>query len=101
MGAMATPKVDPAQTPTIDDAPAVDPVLGWVIIAWNDPVNLMSYVTWVLQKLFGYEHDKAEQLMLDIHHKGRAMVAYGPRERMEHDASRLHRYGLWATVDRS
>ena len=69
-------------------------------MVWNDPVNLMSYVTWVFQKLFGYSRDKAERLMLDVHHKGRAIVSSGARERMEHDASRLHGYGLWATVDK-
>ena len=68
-------------------------------IVWNDPVNLMSYVTWVFQKLFGYPKDKAERLMLDVHRKGRAIVSSGVRERMESDASRLHAYGLWATVD--
>ncbi len=60
----------------------------------------MSYVTWVLQKLFGFSREKAEKLMLDVHHKGRATVTTGARERMESDASRLHAYGLWATVDR-
>ena len=70
----------------------------WVTIVWNDPVNLMSYVTFVLQKLFGYSKEKAEKLMLDVHHKGRAVVSSGQRERMEHDASQLHAYGLWATV---
>jgi ATP-dependent Clp protease adaptor protein ClpS len=73
----------------------------WVTIVWNDPVNLMSYVTWVFQKLFGYSREKAEQLMLDVHHKGKATVSSGARERMEFDATRLHGYGLWATVDRS
>ena len=73
----------------------------WVTIVWNDPVNLMSYVTWVFQKLFGYSREKAEQLMLDVHHKGRAVVSSGARERMEYDATRLHGYGLWATVDQA
>jgi ATP-dependent Clp protease adaptor protein ClpS len=73
----------------------------WVTVVWNDPVNLMSYVTWVLQKLFGYSKEKAERLMLDVHHKGRAIVSSGARERMEYDASRLQSYGLWATVDKS
>jgi ATP-dependent Clp protease adaptor protein ClpS len=61
----------------------------------------MSYVTWVFQKLFGYSKEKAEKLMLDVHHKGKATVSSGPRETMEYDASRLHAYGLWATVDKS
>ena len=74
---------------------------GWVTIVWDDPVNLMSYVTWVFQKLFGFSHEEAEKLMLDVHNEGRAIVASGARERMEHDAARLHHYGLWATVDRS
>ena len=73
----------------------------WVTVVWNDPVNLMSYVTWVFQKLFGFSREKAERLMLDVHHKGRAIVSTGMRERMEYDASRLQAYGLWATVDRS
>jgi ATP-dependent Clp protease adaptor protein ClpS len=71
----------------------------WVTVVWNDPVNLMPYVTWVFQKLFGYSHEKAEKLMLDVHHKGKAVVSSGARERMEYDASQLHGYGLWATVD--
>jgi ATP-dependent Clp protease adaptor protein ClpS len=73
----------------------------WVTVVWNDPVNLMSYVTWVFQKIFGYSREKAERLMLDVHQKGRAIVSSGAREKMEHDASRLQAYGLWATVDRS
>ena len=71
----------------------------WLVIVWNDPVNLMSYVTFVLQKLFGYSRAKAEKMMLDVHHKGKAIVTSGARERMEYDASRLQAYGLWATVD--
>src|SRR4029079_2193300 len=71
----------------------------WVTVVWNDPVNLMTYVTWVFQKLFGYSHEEAEKLMLDVHHKGKAIVSSGARERMEYDASRLHGYGLCATVD--
>jgi ATP-dependent Clp protease adaptor protein ClpS len=96
---MTVPQVAPVETPDIEEAPAAD--RPWVTVVWNDPVNLMSYVTWVFQKLFGYNKDKAELLMLDVHQKGRAIVSSGPRERMEHDASRLHAYGLWATVDRS
>ena len=78
-----------------------EPDRPWLVIVWNDPINLMSYVTFVFQKLFGYSREKAEKLMLDVHHKGRAIVSSGARERMEHDASRLHAYGLWATVDQS
>jgi ATP-dependent Clp protease adaptor protein ClpS len=70
----------------------------WVTVVWNDPVNLMSYVTHVLMKVFGYPKDKATALMLDVHHKGRAVVSSGPRERMEGDTATLHGYGLWATV---
>ena len=75
-----------------------DPERPWVTIVWNDPVNLMSYVTYVFQKLFGYSREKATQLMLDVHHKGRAAVSAGTREQMEHDVARLHAAGLWATL---
>jgi ATP-dependent Clp protease adaptor protein ClpS len=96
---MATPQVIPTESPEIEEIP--DPDRPWVTIVWNDPINLMSYVTWVFQKLFGYSREKAEKLMLDVHHKGKATVSSGARERMELDASRLHAYGLWATVDQS
>jgi ATP-dependent Clp protease adaptor protein ClpS len=72
----------------------------WVTIVWNDPVNLMSYVTYVFQTVFGYAKPKAEKLMLDVHHKGRAVVSSGAREAMERDAETLHGFGLWATVSR-
>ena len=95
--------VAPAGGTAVAERPAEETLAQtpWVTIVWDDPVNLMSYVTWVFQKLFGYSHDKAEQLMLDVHHKGRAVVSTGARERMELDASQLHAYGLWATVDRA
>ena len=70
----------------------------WVTIVWNDPINLMSYVTYVFQKVFGYPKRKAEKLMLDVHHKGKAVVSSGTREAMERNAEVLHGYGLWATV---
>lgn len=73
----------------------------WLVVVWNDPINLMSYVTYVFQKLFGLSLDKATKLMLDVHHKGRAVVTSGPRERAENDVSRLHRCGLWATLEQS
>ena len=76
----------------------VEEDLPWVVIVWNDPINLMSYVTYVLQKLFGYSLEKATALMLDVHHKGRAVVSNGTREKCELDVFRLHEHGLWATM---
>lgn len=71
----------------------------WVVIVWNDPINLMSYVTWVLQKLFGYSLERATQLMLDVHHTGKAVVASGSREQAEMHVFRLHEHGLWASME--
>ncbi len=76
----------------------VDTDAPWVVIVWNDPVNLMSYVTFVLQKLFGYSRAKADQLMLQVHTEGKAVVANGTRPEAEGDVSRLHAHGLWATL---
>lgn len=82
------------------DEPAVDEVLDrpWVAIVWNDPINLMTYVTHVLMELFGYSRDKATQLMLAVHQEGKAVVSNGTREQMEADVARLHAKGLWATL---
>ncbi|HEY2505026.1 MAG TPA: ATP-dependent Clp protease adapter ClpS [Streptosporangiaceae bacterium] len=84
------------EQPITSEQTAVD--APWVTVVWNDPVNLMKYVTYVFQKVFGYPRAKAEKLMLDVHHKGRAVVSSGTREAMERDAQTLHGYGLWATV---
>ena len=84
--------------PSTDDVVDVD--RPWIVLVWNDPINLMSYVTLVLQKLFGYSLEKATELMLDVHHKGRAVVSSGTRERSEFDVYRLHEHGLWATMQR-
>lgn len=84
------------------DVPDIDEVVTadrpWIVIVWNDPINLMSYVTFVFQKLFGYSKEKATALMLDVHHKGRAVVSSGTREKAELDVFRLHEHGLWATM---
>src|SRR5438309_4596791 len=84
--------------PTADTHVAPD--LPWIVIVWNDPINLMSYVVFVFQKLFGYSKEKATKLMLDVHHKGKAAVSSGNREKAETDVSRLHAHGLWATMQR-
>ncbi|WP_349828808.1 ATP-dependent Clp protease adapter ClpS [Brevibacterium litoralis] len=73
----------------------------WVTIVFNDPVNLMSYVTYVFRSYFGYTRAHAERLMKDVHHKGRAVVATGTREEMEKDTAAMHEYGLWAACRRS
>jgi ATP-dependent Clp protease adaptor protein ClpS len=70
----------------------------WIVVVWNDPVNLMSYVTFVFQKLFGYSREKATKLMLQVHNEGKAVVSSGTREKAEHDVGRLHAHGLWATL---
>ena len=72
----------------------------WLVIVWNDPINLMSYVALVFRKLFGYSEAEATRLMLQVHHEGRAAVSSGTREKAEYDVSRLHAHGLWASMQR-
>ena len=84
------------QEPSSHDVPLDE--RPWVVIVWNDPINLMSYVTLVLQQLFGYSKAKATRLMLQVHHEGKAAVSTGTREKAELDVSRLHGHGLWATM---
>lgn len=92
---MSVAPVEATRSETEEEA-AVD--RPWLTVVWNDPVNLMDYVTYVFQRVFGYSKPKAEKLMLDVHHKGKAVVAAGAREAMERHAETLHGYGLWATV---
>lgn len=91
----------PERTRAPLDEGEVETERPWLVIVWNDPINLMSYVTWVFQKLFGYSLQKATKLMLDVHQKGKAVVSSGAREKAELDAFRLHAHGLWATIARS
>lgn len=90
---------DRVDRPDADEASAPD--RPWQVIVWNDPVNLMSYVVYVFRKLFGYSHEKATRLMLEVHHQGRAVVSDGPLEKAESDCHRLHHHGLWATLERA
>ena len=94
----APPEAAPVETwsPTGDEA--LEPDLPWIVLVWNDPINLMQYVTFVFQKVFGYSLSKATSLMLDVHEKGRAVVSSGPRDKAEIDVFRLHEHGLWATM---
>ncbi len=89
----------PGQVQEIEHAEDTKSDRPWIVIVWNDPINLMSYVTFVFQKLFGYSREKATELMLDVHNKGRAVVSSGSRERAELDVYRLHEHGLWATME--
>ena len=92
-------EVDPTTTPEQDDITLL--ATPWVTIVWNDPVNLMSYVTYVFQKLFGYSREHATKLMLDVHHKGKAIVTSGTKDKVEADVAKLHAAGLWATMQRA
>jgi ATP-dependent Clp protease adaptor protein ClpS len=73
---------------------------SWITIVWDDPINLMTYVTYVLMTLFNYSKERATELMLKVHNEGKAVVSSGRREEMERDVQRLHEYGLWATLQR-
>jgi ATP-dependent Clp protease adaptor protein ClpS len=94
------PEVEPLETV---GEPEEEQVVGtdrpWLVIVWNDPVNLMSYVVFVFQKLFGYSRKKATRLMMQVHHDGKAVVSDGTREKAEADVARLHAHGLWATME--
>jgi ATP-dependent Clp protease adaptor protein ClpS len=100
-GPMKQPTVAPDVERESDIHEVVEADRPWLVIVWNDPINLMTYVTYVFQKLFGYPYEKAHKLMLDVHYKGKAVVSSGPREKAEMDCFRLHGYGLWATLSKS
>jgi len=87
------------ESPEVDEAIELSP--PWVTVVWNDPVNLMDYVTFVFQSYFGYSKSKAEKLMLQVHLEGKAIVSNGSREAMERDVTAMHEYGLWATLDKA
>ncbi|MBX9424986.1 MULTISPECIES: ATP-dependent Clp protease adapter ClpS [Streptomyces] len=96
---MSVAPIEIERTESAEEVSAVvEPDVPWVTLVHNDPVNLMSYVTYVFQSYFGYSKDKAHKLMLDVHHKGRAVVSSGTREEMERDVQAMHGYGLWATL---
>lgn len=95
MTSASTAPVEIGRPETVED---VEPDVPWIVIVWNDPINLMSYVTLVLQQLFGYSRAKATKLMLQVHNEGKAVVSSGTREKAELDVSRLHAHGLWATM---
>ena len=88
----------PQEVKEPDTGVSEDVATPWVVIVWNDPINLMSYVTLVLRKLFGYSEQEATTLMLQVHHDGRAVVSSGTRSEAERDVFRLHEHGLWATM---
>ncbi|WP_425606979.1 ATP-dependent Clp protease adapter ClpS [Ornithinimicrobium faecis] len=94
----AAPGPQEAGQVAVLDRPEVE--MPWVTIVWNDPVNLMSYVSWVFQSHFGYSKEKAEKLMMQVHEDGRSVVSSGTREKMEADTEAMHGYGLWATFQK-
>lgn len=92
--------IAPVEQESVSTSEKAELDLPWITLVWNDPVNLMSYVTFVFQTYFGYSKAKAEKLMMDVHVKGRAVVSTGTREKMEADTEALQGYGLWATFQK-
>lgn len=89
----------PERTETPTEEESRETARPWNVVVWNDPINLMSYVTFVFRKVFGYTEQKATKLMLQVHHEGRAIVSSGPLERAEIDVAAMHHHGLWATLE--
>ena len=89
----------PIERPVTDTR--VEEDLPWQVVVWNDPVNLMSYVSWVFRTYFGHSARKANKLMMQVHEEGRAVVSDGSREEMERDVEAMHGYGLWATLEKA
>lgn len=89
----------PERIETPYESEDVDTARPWNVVVWNDPINLMPYVTYVFRKVFGYSVTKATKLMLQVHNEGRAIVSSGPLERAEIDAAAMHHHGLWATLE--
>ena len=98
-------KLKPQPTVSEETAAEISAIFSsdrpWVVIVWDDPINLMTYVTHVFMVVFGYSRTKAHELMLQVHNDGKAVVSSGTREEMEHDVAMLHEYGLWATLQKS
>jgi ATP-dependent Clp protease adaptor protein ClpS len=95
----ATPETTTVERPEADQV--VQRELPWLTIVWDDPVNLMSYVTFVFVDYFRFSRPKAQKLMMQVHNDGKAIVSSGSREEMERDVQAMHRYGLWATLQKS
>lgn len=100
-GAVSTPSLPehPAGSTATLSSPAESALVNWVTIVWDDPVNLMSYVSHVFSVYFGYSSERAAELMLQVHNAGKAVVSSGTREQMEIDVDAMHGYGLWATME--
>ena len=95
---LTSPDVDERTTP--DERTSARADTPWVTVVWDDPVNLMRYVTYVFQKLFGYSETRAAELMMQVHTEGKAVVSTGDRDKVELDVQKLHAAGLWATMQR-
>ena len=96
---MTAPSPVELDQPETEDITLVDS--PWQTIVWNDPVNLMSYVTYVFETYFGYPRAKAQKLMMEVHEDGRSVVSHGSREEMERDVQAMHEHGLWATMEKA
>ncbi len=95
----ASPDAATVERTDVDEVVQLE--LPWITIVWDDPVNLMSYVTFVFTDYFRYSKSKAQKLMMQVHTEGKAVVSSGSREEMERDVQAMHSYGLWATLEKS
>src|SRR4028119_2020684 len=99
--ATVTSRPDTTTVERPDTEEVVAPELPWITLVWDDPVNLMSYVTFVFSDYFRYSRSKAQRLMMQVHTEGKAVVSSGSREEMERDVQAMHSYGLWATLEKA
>ena len=91
--------MEPGIVETTEEESKSDLEPGYLVICWNDPVNFMDYVTHVFQKVFGWNRQKAELHMLQVHEQGKSILARESMEKAEHYVHQLQRYTLHATME--
>ncbi len=91
-------EVIPAEITATETEDELAPV--WQVIIFNDPVNLMSFVTLVIRRIFGYSEEKATKLMLMVHEQGKAIVWRGEREKAELYVQQLQSHQLLASMQK-
>lgn len=99
MPEVAEPLVAPDRSVETKDKESLD--AGWLVVCWNDPVNLMDYVTHVFQKIFGWNRKKAEFHMLQVHNEGKSVLAQETLEKAEFYVHELQKYSLHASMEKA
>ena len=92
-------------TLVMEDKPDLKEPPMYQVVLLNDDFTPMEFVVYIIQSIFGYEHERSTQIMLSVHTKGKGVCGIFPKEIAEmksheiNEMAKAHEHPLISEIE--